>query len=601
MEGYFVRTLGMHRVYNSAFMNMLRDEKNLEYRKVLKNTLEFDPEILKRYVNFMNNPDERTAVDQFGKGDKYFGVCIMLATMPGLPMIGHGQVEGFTEKYGMEYKQAYWEEQPDRDLIARHEREIFPLLRKRYIFSGVGNFLLFDFFSTDGYVNEDVYAYSNWEAGESALVIYHNKYAEASGWIKTSAAYSVKSQESSDSRIFVRKDLSEGLGLSNKPKYFTILKDQISGLQYIRKNKELIDKGLFVQIAAYQCIVFMDIYQVEDNDKNQYAQLESYLNGRGVPDIEQTLVEIIMQPIRNHYRELVNPGLFNWLIQNVYYDKPVISPNFDKAIDEVRSKSENLFLEVGRFLHRFDDISSITDEITSEIEVALLIQRILLIIYNSSAGMDTPEYIYLISKFSRSDDSEEKHSLIFPIIFAWIFTYHLGEILYPNEEDKDSASELSRTWMDEWLLNKLIFDTFLAMGFDDRSAVENLSLIKILTNQSGWVGRFESDSESAKKILEGWLQDPDIQAFIQVNRYQEKLWFNKESFELLIWWLYLVGVIRILNCELRGEDVRNSVSPELMEPILLRVSRCYRFIEIILDAEIQSDFQVGKLLEGLEK
>jgi len=27
MEGYFVRTLGMHRVYNSAFMNMLKDEK----------------------------------------------------------------------------------------------------------------------------------------------------------------------------------------------------------------------------------------------------------------------------------------------------------------------------------------------------------------------------------------------------------------------------------------------------------------------------------------------------------------------------------------------------------------------------------------------
>ncbi|MCK4726745.1 MAG: alpha-amylase, partial [Anaerolineales bacterium] len=45
MEGYFVRTLGMHRVYNSAFMNMLRDEKNQEYRLVIKNTLEFDPEI----------------------------------------------------------------------------------------------------------------------------------------------------------------------------------------------------------------------------------------------------------------------------------------------------------------------------------------------------------------------------------------------------------------------------------------------------------------------------------------------------------------------------------------------------------------------------
>jgi hypothetical protein len=68
MEGYFVRTLGMHRVYNSAFMNMLRDEDNAKYRSVIKNTLEFDPDIMKRYVNFMSNPDERTAVDQFGTG-----------------------------------------------------------------------------------------------------------------------------------------------------------------------------------------------------------------------------------------------------------------------------------------------------------------------------------------------------------------------------------------------------------------------------------------------------------------------------------------------------------------------------------------------------
>jgi len=29
---------------------------------------------MKRYVNFMSNPDERTAVDQFGTGDKCFGL-----------------------------------------------------------------------------------------------------------------------------------------------------------------------------------------------------------------------------------------------------------------------------------------------------------------------------------------------------------------------------------------------------------------------------------------------------------------------------------------------------------------------------------------------
>jgi len=77
-------------------------EENDKYRQTIKNILEFNPEILKRFVNFMSNPDERTAIDQFGKEGKYFGAAVLLTTMPGLPMFGHGQIEGFTEKYGTE-------------------------------------------------------------------------------------------------------------------------------------------------------------------------------------------------------------------------------------------------------------------------------------------------------------------------------------------------------------------------------------------------------------------------------------------------------------------------------------------------------------------
>ncbi|MBN2432193.1 MAG: alpha-amylase, partial [Acidobacteria bacterium] len=43
MEGYFVRSLGMHRVYNSAFMNMLKNEENQKFRYTIKNVLEFNP------------------------------------------------------------------------------------------------------------------------------------------------------------------------------------------------------------------------------------------------------------------------------------------------------------------------------------------------------------------------------------------------------------------------------------------------------------------------------------------------------------------------------------------------------------------------------
>ena len=121
LEGYFVRTLGMHRVYNSAFMHMLRDERNAEYRALIKETLAFDPEVLKRFVNFLNNPDERTAVDQFGDDDRYFCATTLLATLPGLPMFGHGQIEGYAEKYGMEFRRARWHEEP-KELARRAPR-----------------------------------------------------------------------------------------------------------------------------------------------------------------------------------------------------------------------------------------------------------------------------------------------------------------------------------------------------------------------------------------------------------------------------------------------------------------------------------------------
>ena len=81
--------------------------------------------------------------------------------MPGLPMFGHGQIEGFAEKYGMEYRRAYCDETPDQWLVERHEREIFPLLHKRYLFAGVDNFLLYDVFTPEGHVDENVFAYSN--------------------------------------------------------------------------------------------------------------------------------------------------------------------------------------------------------------------------------------------------------------------------------------------------------------------------------------------------------------------------------------------------------------------------------------------------------
>ncbi|MEW6402773.1 MAG: alpha-amylase family glycosyl hydrolase [Chloroflexota bacterium] len=276
LEGYFVRTLGMHRVYNSAFMHMLRDEDNAKYRQAIKNTLEFDPQILKRYVNFMNNPDEKTAVEQFGNGDKYFGVVTILATLPGLPMFGHGQVEGLHEKYGMEFRKPKWNETPDEGLIHGHEWKIFPLLHRRYLFADVEQFFLYDLFCSDGAVDENVFAYSNVFQDERGLVIHHNRFADTRGWIKTSAAYLDK--RTGDLR---QKSLAEALSLPFEG--YVIFKDYVTRLEYIRSCEELWHRGLYLELHAYQHHVFMDWRFVDDE---RWRDVHDALGGVGIESMQ---------------------------------------------------------------------------------------------------------------------------------------------------------------------------------------------------------------------------------------------------------------------------------------------------------------------------
>ncbi|RXK88648.1 alpha-amylase [Chlorobaculum sp. 24CR] len=290
LEGYFVRTLGMHRVYNSAFMHMLKKEDNAGYRQLIKKTLEFDAEILKRYVNFMNNPDEDTAIAQFGRGDKYFGVCMMMLTMPGLPMIGHGQVEGFTEKYGMEYAKAYYDEQPDHELVERHYREIFPVMKQRSLFAEVAHFQLFDLYAPNGQVNENVFAYTNRHGDKQNLFIYNNRYEASEGWIRLSAARL-------DNGSFTHTSLGDALSLPGEHGSFVIFRDHQSGLEFIRSCEQMRNDGLYISLGGYQYNLFMEFRIVQPSKLKPFDRVCEELNGRGVASVEIEALSMSLRPI----------------------------------------------------------------------------------------------------------------------------------------------------------------------------------------------------------------------------------------------------------------------------------------------------------------
>jgi glycosidase len=308
LEGYFVRTLGMHRVYNSAFMNMLRDEKNDEYRQVMKNTLEFDPAILGRFVNFMSNPDEKTAVEQFGTGDKYFGVAAVLATLPGLPLLGHGQAEGFREQYGMEFRRPRLDEHVDEGLLAHHEQTIFPLLHRRADFAGSEKFRLYDFEVGPDDVNEDVYAYSNCSpTGERSLVLFHNRYAEVHGRARISSSYAERGPDGE--KHPARTTIGDALELGSGPGRWLCLRDALTGLEELRSTDEIINEGFAADLAAYGCRVYVDLRGVADAPDAPWSRLAGRLAGGAVPSLAEALADLLVEPDHERVRAALRTSL----------------------------------------------------------------------------------------------------------------------------------------------------------------------------------------------------------------------------------------------------------------------------------------------------
>ena len=569
MEGYFVRTLGMHRVYNSAFMNMLRNEENSKYRNLIKNTIEFDPEILKRYVNFMNNPDEKTAVEQFGKGDKYFGICTLMATMPGLPMFGHGQIEGFAEKYGMEYYRPYWDEDPDNYLIHRHQQAIFPLLKRRDVFSGVENFLLYDFYTGDGHVNEDVFAYSNGNGHQNGLVIYHNRYGSTSGWIQTSASYLNK-----DSGNLESKKLYQGLNISGDPNRFTIFRDSATGMEFIRSSHEIKEKGLFFELHAYEFHVLMDFREVEEQGYGQYSQLHDYLSGRGVPSVEIALKELMLAPILNPLHDLISVEMLRLI-----YDNRVIRDQ-DKIAVDLLNKNREKFTRFIDGLKNYVNADIETNHLRNNQERGL--EAILqLPVFESRYPFPSSQKYKEVIKYISKNVGD--YPFIWYVLTFWNDLRLMGKVITSEPQ----YTEITRSWMDEWSISRICQQKLEDLGLDPEQSASGVTILKLLVDQQLWVDT--AGSETPSSLFQAWLSKEVVRSFLKINRYREKLWFNKEAFESMMWWMTTIGLIQLVS------DPEESLTSAIENLFV-----AWDLVKGILEAEEGSEYQLEKLLDGLK-
>jgi glycosidase len=561
LESYFVRTLGMHRVYNSAFMHMLRDEDNAKYRSYLKKTIEFDPDILKRYVNFMSNPDERTAIDQFGSGDKFFGVATLMATLPGLPMFGHGQIEGFTERYGMEFKQAKMQETPNRDLVARHMREIAPLLHRRHLFAESTHFVLYDFWTGYGTVNENVFAYSNQRHGQRALILYNNSYGSTQGTIHISVASMDKS-----SGELRQRSLSDGLSLPLDNSLLLAWRDTASNLEYLRRSTDFHSHGLTVDLRGYQYAVLLDWRELHATAEAPWDRLCDALAGQGVSSLDDALARLRLRPLHESLRHAISPVHIQSLAALAYdtahpAELPPVAPGHRTTLTPATSPEPAT--------------TTLDPRVLSFVEHAELF-------YDRWLSSLTPEDRHQIHSHNESDPPSAPSTLgpdpaaTEPLAPAQLFLANVERLTLATLQLTAFERHFSTAWPPNirqvlpivadgrpaeptwapalaWiLLSSLPWPTSPSALFDKlqlRSALGEIFSSLGLEGESAWQAAARVRLQLLEPAASTTLYDPnlwnlpDVRWLTGVNLSDGNTWFNKESFEALLTWRQLPALL----------------------------------------------------------
>lgn len=605
MEGYFVRSLGMHRVYNSAFMHMFMKEENGAFKKLIKNTLEYNPEILKRYVNFMSNPDEETAVNQFGKGDKYFGVCAMLVTLPGLPMFAHGQVEGFTEKYGMEYQRAYYNETPDEYLIDRHKKEIFPLMVKRYLFSEVKNFWFYDFIKEDGSVDDNVIAYSNSNGAERTLVIFNNSYAQSFGSIKDTTARIKGDAQSTEESEFEFNSIGKALGAEAKDNLFYICYESSKHLEHLFSAASLLNDGFSCKLNGYAYKVFHSFkerYDVDGSLKNLFDELQ----GEGIWSVEEALWERKARGLHNRLLLMLSTNELARLREfsfspaektdaQLESELDILVHEFSNSYDELKILHENLLPkqtvlnDLKLDLLSFRTMNTIVARDTEKKKSGFIADLFLLkgLIYETDNFVykDLSLVFLMFNRMLTSIIPAEGESIV--TIYKRL---HLSKQIWQNLIRLNSNYQIVKTEFE--LLLTLIAE----------------SSVKSKIYHMPDLGKQEVSPRGRQTLSVNYLTNildiSEIQLFLGYNLYNGIEYFSKERFEQLMKWNLLLSVYDNCKDEIAKRKITGAPSSDIERAVKSRVlkteiNNLLEWANELLSLSQKSGFQFKTLKESI--
>jgi len=140
----------------------------------------------------------------------------------------------------------------------------------------------------------------------------------------------------------------------------------------------------------------------------------------------------------------------------------------------------------------------------------------------------------------------------------------------------ESASEKrhldGRTMFAAWMLDEILADILRSWDFSESGGKPALSMIRIACGLKEMVHSFssvqvhagEGVAAATGRLIKTMITDEDVQALLQMHRFQEDLFFNREAFEKFCAWLTILIMWELNRAGKKARAIGNQSAGDVL-------------------------------------
>jgi hypothetical protein len=370
--------------------------------------------------------------------------------------------------------------------------------------------------------SDNVFVYTNvsvFDGSRKSLVIVNNNFERASGIIKRSVPVNI-----GEGRI-ITENIADILS-ENSGKWL-LLKEELSGLWFIRNIQELRNNGLNILIDGFGRQIFLNFITQKEEKDGVWGKLAEELNGSGTYDPWAAIAEIRLRPLKNTLNLLVNKNFIKILAEKLRRGRNpgrtshAASWLYKTGISQLEQQDfENMLLKLSGLAASINDSSRRSDP-------AVIMEIFRLRLKNAASyrrfpGLFPGSFAKTLNRLFGKSVYDE-----YLLLSAWLVV----SMLLSADADRSPEDTWNLWGLDLWLSEGRL------QAYSENASIQPIeNYLNIIKSAVSLIPEMEKEY-SPDKIMNLMFQNQSFRLSSGVNTWNNTLWFKKENW---------IGTIRFL-------------------------------------------------------